>query len=176
MPYEWVIAPKAPETSGAFPRSGEEDPLGRLHLWPYRSLPRRGFAAFIGVTCLLLALPLIGLLGSPVLWALLPFLVAIVTGMWLALNRSYGDGEILEELTLWPDRVTLERHGPRGRRQSWQANPHWVRVTLHRSGGPVPHYLTLGGGPREVEIGAFLGEEERLALWPELERALSRAR
>ncbi|ULB08971.1 DUF2244 domain-containing protein [Cereibacter azotoformans] len=176
MPYEWVIMPKAPERSGAFCHADGDAPAYRLHLWPYRSLPRRGFAGFIGATCLLLALPLVGVLGSPVLWGLLPFLALAVTGIWLALNRSYADGEILEELTLWSDRVTLDRHGPRGRRQNWQANPHWVRVTLHGKGGPVPNYLTLGGGPREVEIGAFLSEEERLALLPELRQALARGR
>ena len=56
----------------------------------------------------------------------------------------------------------------------WQANPHWVRVTLHKTGGPVPNYLTLRGNGREVEIGAFLAEEERLTLQHELRRALSR--
>ncbi|MGP3698753.1 DUF2244 domain-containing protein [Rhodobacter sp. NSM] len=188
MPYEWVIVPRAPEQSGAFAPShdaireaadgcaGNNGPAFRLHLWPYRSLPRRGFAGFMAATCLLLAVPLVGVLGSPVLWGLLPFLVLAATGIWLALNRSYSDGEILEEFTLWRDRATLDRHGPRGRRQSWQANPHWVRVTLHASGGPVSNYLTLGGGPREVEIGAFLSEDERLALLPELEGALARLR
>jgi uncharacterized membrane protein len=40
----------------------------------------------------------------------------------------------------------------------------------------VPQYLTLSGNGREVEIGAFLSEEERLALYPELTAALARAR
>jgi uncharacterized membrane protein len=43
---------------------------------------------------------------------------------------------------------------------------------LHKKGGPVPEYITLAGGPREVELGAFLSEEERVTLAPELRRAL----
>ncbi|MFN4172842.1 MAG: DUF2244 domain-containing protein [Pseudorhodobacter sp.] len=157
MPYEWLP-----------PEGGNR----RLHLWPHRSLPRRGFVAFIAATAVLIALPLLVLVGSPVLWGLLPFFVLALAGVYYALSRSYRDGEILEDLTLAADRMTLIRHGPRGQRRDWEANPHWVRVERHEKGGPVPHYLTLKGGPREVEIGSFLSEEERLRLEPELRQAL----
>jgi uncharacterized membrane protein len=157
MPYHWL-----PPTDGT----------QRLQLWPYRSLPRRGFVGVIGATALLLGVPLIGLLGSPVLWALLPFLLAVIAAIWWALERSYRDGEIVEELTIAPGLVTLVRHGPRGRRQDWQANPHWVQVTLHPTGGPVPDYLTLKGEGRAVELGAFLTEAERRRLAAEITAAL----
>ncbi len=162
MPYEWL-----PSTAGRD---------ARLHLWPYRSLSRRGFVWFIGGTAFLIALPVLSVLGSPVAWGLLPFLAAAVIAIWWALERSYRDGEILEDLTLGGDRVTLTRLGPRGRRQKWEANPHWVRVVVHPTGGPVPNYLTLQGGPREVELGAFLSGEERLALQAEVADALSTLR
>lgn len=157
MPYEWTQP--APNQS-------------RLQLWPYRSLPRRGFVWFIGATAGLIALPLLVLIGSPVLWGLLPFLAFAVAGIWWALERSYRDAEIIEDLTITADSVTLTRHGPRGKRQDWQANPHWVRVILHPKSGPVPDYLTLQGGPREVELGAFLTPDERRALHAEVKAAL----
>jgi len=69
-------------------------------------------------------------------------------------------------------RLHLVRHGPHGRRQEWEANPHWVRVETHSTGGPVPDYVTLQGGPREVELGAFLSGEERVTLARELRQAL----
>ena len=162
MPYEWQPT-DAPDEQ-------------RLHLWPYRSLPRRGFVWFIGATCALILLPMLSVLGSPVLWGILPFFVVAVAGMWLALSRSYRDGEIVEDLHLTRDAIRLVRHGPRGRRQDWEANPYWVRVTLHRTGGPVPNYLTLKGDGREVELGAFLSEEERVALKNDVEARLSRMR
>ncbi|MDR5654633.1 DUF2244 domain-containing protein [Ruixingdingia sedimenti] len=157
MPYEWL------------PPSAEGE---RLHLWPYRSLPRRGFVLFIGATAALLTVPLVPVLGTPVLWVLLPFLVLAVAALWWALERSYRDGEIVEDLTLTRAEMRLTRHGPRGRRQDWQANTHWVRLTLYPQGGPVPQYLTLTGGGREVELGAFLSEEERIALHDDLARRL----
>ncbi|ESW60516.1 MAG: hypothetical protein Q27BPR15_11500 [Rhodobacter sp. CACIA14H1] len=162
MPYEWLPT---------------EDPAqSRLHLWPYRSLPRRGFVLFIGATCLLILVPMLSILGSPVLWGILPFFVLAVWGVWAALSRSYRDAEIVEDLTLTRERMTLMRHGPRGRRQGWEANPYWVTVTLHPTGGPVPNYLTLRGEGREVELGAFLSEGERVALRDELAERLARAR
>jgi uncharacterized membrane protein len=157
MPYEWLP-----------PSSGER----RLHLWPHRSLSPHGFVAFIGATAGLIALPAVTVLGSPVLWALLPFFALAVGGVWWAIRRNQRDTEIIEDLVLGQHQVTLTRHGPRGRRQDWQANPHWVRVRLHPTGGPVPHYLTLKGEGREVELGAFLSEDERIALCAELDRAL----
>ena len=174
MPYRWVTETEgAPEQSGA---PSAVAPLARLHLWPFRSLPRIGFVWFIGATAVLLAVPLFGVVGSPVLWGLLPFVLAALWGIWAALQRSYRDGEISERLTLWPDRVTLVRDGPRGQHREWEANPHWVRVTLHAEGGPVPNYLTLSGAGREVELGAFLSEDERRALHAEVRTALARTR
>jgi uncharacterized membrane protein len=43
---------------------------------------------------------------------------------------------------------------------------------MHEAGGPVEHYLTLKGAGREVEIGAFLSEDERKALHGELADAI----
>ncbi|MEZ5779314.1 MAG: DUF2244 domain-containing protein [Paracoccaceae bacterium] len=169
MPYHWVKrSDGAPEQSGA---SSLEEPIAELHLWPYRSLPREGFVIFIASTCIMLSLPLAGVLGTAILWGLLPFMVAAVAGIWWALARSYRDGALTESLQLWPDRIELIRRAPDRAAQSWRANPYWVEVHVHAQGGPVPHYLTLKGGDREVELGAFLTEQERLALADEL-RAL----
>jgi uncharacterized membrane protein len=161
MPYEWL--PPTEDTR-------------RLHLWPYRSLPRRGMVWFIGGTAALIALPLVVLLGSPVLWGLLPFLLGTIAAIWWALERSFRDGEIVEDLILTRDQITLTRHGPRGRRADWQANPHWVKLTLHSKGGPVPDYLTLSGAGREVELGAFLTGAERQQLCRTLETTLAQFR
>jgi uncharacterized membrane protein len=127
---------------------------------------------FVGVTSIMLALPLITQIGHPGLWVLLPCLLAALAGVWAALARNARDRAITEDVTLTAEDITLTRHGPHGRRQDWQANTHWLRLTLHESGGPVPHYLTLSGGGRVVELGAFLTEAERVTLKGEIERLL----
>lgn len=170
MPFEWVRkSSKAPVKSGAFAHGRVKEPVAELHLWPYRSLSRQGFCVFIGVTMALLALPLMGLLGTLALWGLLPFLIGAIALIWLFLERSYKDGSTLEKLTLWSDRLHLVRHDPRRPTpREFEANCYWTHVTLHPQGGPVPNYVTLKSEGREVEIGAFLSEPERLALYDEL--------
>ncbi|SMY09200.1 DUF2244 domain-containing protein [Flavimaricola marinus] len=164
MPYEWL----PPSTTGGA--------QAELHLWPYRSLPKKGFVTFFGVTFGMVSLPLLAVVGSPILWGLLPFVAVVLGGAWWALQRNYRDGSILEELRFWDDKLTLTRHNPRAPRQDWEANPHWVRVHDYGQEGRIEHYLTLKGGPREVEIGAFLSVDERRALLEEITAKLNEIR
>lgn len=166
MPYEW-LPPDDLKTNGTH---------ARLHLWPHRSLTQRGFVWFVGGTAALIVVPVVAILGSPVVWGLLPFLLGAIWAIWFALRKNGRDRDIVEDLTLSADRITLSRHGPRGKRQDWEANPYWLRVTLHPTGGPVPNYLTLKGEAREVELGAFLSEDERITLSRELEHRLAALR
>jgi uncharacterized membrane protein len=161
MPYEWLPS---------------DDDEHRLHAWPHRSLTQRGFVWFVGITASLISLPMLSFLGSPIVWALLPFLAATLAAIWLALRKNGRDRDVLEELVLSSAKVSLTRHGPDGRKQQWEANPHWLRITLHEDGGPVPNYLTLKAKGREVELGAFLAEEERVALGRELSHLLASLR
>ncbi|WP_108814749.1 DUF2244 domain-containing protein [Loktanella sp. Alg231-35] len=160
MPYEW--SPEPPHQTSNW----------QLSLWPYRSLLRKEFVLFIAATAVLVALPLITLLGQAVLWGLLPFFALMIAGLWYALHVSYRRGEVLEELTVDDTNAHLTRHNPNGDVQNWEANRYWVTVHLHPKGGPVENYITLRGGDREVEIGAFLDAKERLALFDDLKRAM----
>lgn len=161
MPYDWIKSDPA--------HTGRE-----LHLWPHQSLRPRGYAAFILGTFTLVLVPMLPLLGSVVLWGVLPFLMAAVGGIWFALSRSHRNAQILEVLTLTGDHAHLLRRNPNGECQEWQCNRYWASTQMHKTDGPVPHYVTLKGCGREVEIGAFLSEDERIALYDDLVRALNR--
>lgn len=172
MPVNRLITSKGvPDRSGA-PSSLEGPhgtaPLFHALLWPNRSLSRRGFVVFVGLTAALLTLPLLPALGSKVLWALLPFLLLPLAAVWFAIERSYRDGRMHEELTLWADTIRVIHHPARGAPREWQANPHWVRMIRYDKSGPVPDYLTLTGAGRTIELGAFLSPEERVALYDDL--------
>lgn len=174
MPYEWVSnTAKAPASSGAFYHGGAGTPAAVLRLWPHRSLPARGFVLFIGLTCALVALPLLAVLGTPVLWGLLPFVAMGIGGLWIAIARNYRDGQVLEELSIWTDHLRLVRHDPRQAPRTWEANPYWTRLNLRALGGPVEDYLTLNGAGREVELGAFLSPRERRELYEALRGTIS---
>ena len=155
MPYQWKD-------------DSETCDARELSLWPHRSLPRWGFALFILITAGMISLPLFSVLGTVVLWALLPFLCVAVLAVWIALEASYKQGRLEEQLIIDREQVHLRRKNPRGSVQEWDCQSYWAKVQIHETGGPVPNYVTLSGMGREVEIGAFLSEEERKALYAEL--------
>lgn len=162
MPYTWIRP--ATETEG------------ELHLWPHQSLPPEGYVRFLGVTAALIIVPLLPLIGTALFWGLLPFLVLTVFGMKYALDRNRRNAQILEVLTLGPEDAELSHRKGNRPAQVWRGNRHWITVTLHDQSGPVPNYVTLRGAGREVEIGAFLSEEERKSLYEDLSRAIPQAR
>ncbi len=163
MPYRWT------DPAATTP----EPPLARLRLEPHQSLSPEGFVGFMAATLGFILLPLIAVLGTPILWAILPFFAAAIAGVWFAIHQSRRAAQLTEELTFWPNRLELVRISARGARQDWEANPHWVSLHLHPEGGPVENYLTLKGGGREVELGAFLSPEERAQLHGTLEEKLA---
>lgn len=161
MPYKWTTpADSTPQ---------------RMRLWPHQSLPARGFAAFILATFTLILIPTLPLLGTVLLWGLLPFVLMAVAGVYFALQSNHKSRQIEEVLTLDADNAHLTHTTPKGEVKEWQCNRYWTTVTKYESDGPVPHYVTLRGEGREVEIGAFLSEEERVDLYDDLQRRLRRA-
>lgn len=148
MPYRWIDTAE-PKT---------------LTLTPHQSMTPHGFVVFMGATLAMITVPLLAVLGSPVLWGLLPFFALAIWGLWYAIDRNRRDAQLTETLTLTPERIELIREEPRGQVRQWAANPYWVSVHLHPGDAPVEHYLTLKGGGREVELGAFLSPEERVHL------------
>ena len=145
-----------------------------LHAWPHRSLPRKGFVWFIGTTAALLTLPLLAVLGHTILWALLPFLLAAIAGVWWAISHTYRSGRSEEWLTISSNRIALLRRDDGRDDREWSANPYWIRAIIRS--GPVEQYLVLVGdhaSGREIELGAFLTPEERESLLSEVNEALS---
>ena len=160
MPHQW-----SEDTSNA---------VSTVTLWPHQSLPPRGMAAFVLATFTMISIPLFAVLGTKLLWGLLPFLMIAVFGIWYALERSYRDRRIVETLAIADEFTHLKRTNPRKADQHWECNTYWVKATLHPTGGPVPNYITLKGSGREVEVGSFLSEEERIAFYSELRTRLKR--
>ena len=160
MPYTWT--------------SDADTPEQEFRLWPHESLPPKGMAAFVLATFLFILLPVFTLLGTPLLWGMLPFLLVAVWGIYFALQRNHKSRQIVEVLKLSEDLAHLSRTGPDGHVQEWDCNRYWTQVTKYDREGPVPHYVTLKGKGREVEIGAFLSEDERIALFDDLQRAIAK--
>lgn len=155
MPYDWIDT---------------EAEAKQLHIWPHQSLPPKGLGVVVLACYLLISVPMIMIIGTKAFWGILPFALLAVGGIWFALNRNYHDRRMMEVLTLTAEHAHLIRRNPRGDTQEWDCNRYWARPELHKHGGPIPFYVTLKGAGREVEIGAFLSEEERVALYEDLVR------
>ena len=161
MPYHWTT------------NSQNGRNIRILELWPHNSLPKQGFASFIVTTFILILLPLLSLSGTLVFWGLLPFLMLAIWAVWTALQHSYKRNEIYECLSFGKQTLDLERTNPKGNTQNWSCEGYWSRASIYTREGPVPFYVTLSGNGREVEIGAFLSEDERKSLYEELRREIA---
>ncbi len=153
-----------------------EPPLEEFRIWPNRSLPKKGYRYVLLFTGGMLSIPLIPLLGTPIGWTLLPFLLSALLLLAFFLRKNTKDGASQwEHIRIWEGLMTVERHDPGQAPRFWDANPYWVRLELKKD-APLENYLVLKGGRRDIELGAFLSPEERLTLRDDLERALGRVR
>ncbi|MEL6235233.1 MAG: DUF2244 domain-containing protein [Pseudomonadota bacterium] len=147
------------------------DPHFEVSLWPHRSLTETGLRWLIIGSCAAYAIPILAFFGTTAMLVLAALAAFHVWLLWFFIRRNTRALSLSETLRLWPDLITVERRDPRGRVRHWQANPYWVRLTLHKNARPE-NYLTLKGGGREIELGAFLSPDERVTLKEEIEREI----
>jgi len=159
MPYHWTST----------------DTAKTLTLWPHRSLPIRGFAGVFGSIFILAIIPLFGLIGTSLLWGMLPFVLITLSGLYFAFMHTYRTGDAREVLTIGPEETLLKHTPYKGAPLDWACNTYWTRARIYPNEGPVRHYITLSGNGREAELGRFLSEDERKALFGELTDALKKA-
>ena len=111
-----------------------------IELWPYNSLRPKGFAFFLGATFALINLPLFNVLGTKVFWGLFPFLFLTLMGIWFALRKSLRDRQILEQLTLYKDKLVLIRQDPTREQKEWVCSPYWSKLGMYEKEGPEELY------------------------------------
>lgn len=166
--------PPAARVLGPSWRDRQDKPVYRVELWPNQSLTQPGLFTVLSISACLLTVPLMSVIGTAVFWGLLPFLAITLWALWYGIKRNTRNLSMSETLTIWRDDVRVERREPNGLVRRWQAEPMSVRLTVHQD-ARIEDYLTLTGAGREIELGAFLAPEERVALAEEIESALTRA-
>jgi len=170
MPYAWSDTPS--QVAANIPFAGAVPAPLQLDLSQHNSLNPKGFVLFFGITCVLMCVPLMAFFGTAFWYGILAYLLVTLGAAWWAMKSSWKRGSVNEVLEVWSDHLRLTRKNPDGSVKDWDANPFWVRVVTHEKDGPVPHYVTLCGSGRDVEIGSFLSEEERVALSTDLKDLL----
>ena len=143
--------------------------LPRVSIWlrPNRTLGRRGLRRLIVVlVVLVLAIAVLGAWQGNAFAPL--FALVESSAVAVALRAAWRAGDRGERITL--DERSLEVQSLPGRRRVC-FQPYWVRVRLDE-GENGCHRLLLSSHGRELEIGGFLAEEERVELLRKLKLLL----
>jgi uncharacterized membrane protein len=146
----------------------------RAVLSPHRSLSPTGFLL------LMLALGLVSfatgmaflVIGA---WPVFGFFGLDVALVYVAFRLNYRSGRLYETVEIEENAMTLTRVHPSGLTESFDFNPHWVRVSLKE--GPWGRAdLRLASHGRELSFGRFLTDEQKRDFADTLRGALVTAR
>jgi len=155
------------------------DPLTQsiyaTRLTPYRSLTPQAFTRFIIGFCLVnlvLSLPFFFICA----WPVAGFMGLDALALYIAFKISFRSARRYETLEVTPLEIVFAKIEPKGERAEWRFNPSWVRLEqeVHEEFGTERVALVSRG--ESVEVGAFLGPEQKALLARELTRALATAK
>ncbi len=135
--------------------------LPRVTIWlrPNRTLSRRGLRRLVMLlVALVLATAVLGAWQGNVFAPL--FALVESSAVAIALRVAWRTGDRGERITL--DHASLEVQSLPGR-QCVRFQSYWVRARLDEGGNGCRRLLLSSHG-RELEIGAFLAEQERVEL------------
>ncbi|MEM9723916.1 MAG: DUF2244 domain-containing protein [Pseudomonadota bacterium] len=154
---------------------GETAPPLHLTLWPHRSMRRHNLRWVMMGAGGGMMIPVVPLIGSKAIYVIGPFVLAYLGLLYGMMALTYRSGRVRETVSLWADRLRVERVDPDGTVKIWEANPCWVRLELLQT-RRVEDYLVLSSAGRSIELGAFLTPQERRDLAERLQLGLADAK
>lgn len=151
----------------------EEKPVLDLVLYPHRSLSPDGFLILMtAIATLSFAIGLaFFLLGA---WPIVGFLGVDVALVYLAFRLNYRAARARETIRLTGGELEVIKIDAAGRRRRYVLPSAWLAVHLEDRPRRASR-LTLRSRGRGLEIGAFLGQEEKDSLAEALRDGLRRA-
>ncbi len=141
---------------------------------PHRSLSRRGLRLLVGAICTLSVgtTAVFWWLGA---WPIAGFNGVEITAALLLLRHNARAVRSNEVILLTESSLRIVRTAMDGTRTEREVPPAWLRVDVQERPGRVPGLYLASHGTR-VEVGAALGEPEKLDLAAALKDALHRWR
>ncbi len=146
-----------------------------LRLTPHRSLTRRNFHILLLIfsgACFFTSLPFI-LLGA---WPVVGFMGLDVAAFYFAFRASFRAARAYEDVLLTPLELRFAKVSPTGARAEWHFNPSWVRLDRVEHEEFGTQRLAFVSHGRSVEVGPFLGPDEKASLARCLSAGLAEAR
>ena len=143
-----------------------------LVLRPHAPLSWPGAVLLFGIVDIpIVAVAVIcGLLGS---WYVLPFSLLVVAAVAVGLAAGYWRTQRCEVVSVGDEAIAIDK-GHRRPEQHFEFPRGWAQVVLER-GRPASHLFIRSHG-RQVEVGDFLDDEEKLQLADRLRPLIGPAR
>ncbi len=150
-------------------------PILSLRIKPHRSLSKRNFHLFLTIfagATVFSSLPFI-FLGA---WPVAGFLGLDVVALYFAFKASFRSARAYEDVFLTPFELRFAKVSAKGARAEWRFNPAWVRLDRVEHEEFGTQRLAFVSRGHNVEIGPFLGPQEKARLATDLSSALAEAR
>ncbi len=152
-----------------------DPPILSLRLKPHRSLTKGNFRLLLMIfsgASFFSSLPFI-LLGA---WPVAGFMGLDVAAFYFAFRANFRAARAYEDVLLTPFELRFAKVSAKGARAEWLFNPAWVRLDRVEHEEFGTQRLAFVSHGRSVEVGPFLGPEEKARLAVNLSRALAEAR
>ena len=94
-------------------------------------------------------------------WPVTGFFGLDVVLLYVAFRLNYRSGRLYETLDLTSDNLRLTRFHPSGKKELFEFNPYWTRVSLTTDRPDGRTSLRLMSQGRQVLFGQFLTDDER---------------
>lgn len=141
--------------------------------------PDRSYRAAGGWVSLVIA----AIISVPFLIAVPEFILPGLAGFALAAAgltafslRQTRRTRLVQQVTLWADQLEVTTRTPEGERILRRFDPHQVRLVLNRDENERTNSMVLRHGREEIELGAFLAQDDKSSFAKAFGRALRRAR
>jgi len=109
-------------------------------------------------------------------WPVIGFLGFDVLALFVAFKVSFRSAEAYETLLVTPLTLEFVKVSPYGAQQVWRFNPVWVQIEEQADEEFGTERVALVSRGQSVEVGGFLGPEQKAALARDLSAALMQAR
>lgn len=167
--------PAIPSVEIAGPEEEADRRILSVRLSPHRSLTQRNFYLLMMIfsgASFVSSLPFL-ILGA---WPVAGFMGLDVVLLYFAFRANFRDACAYEDVRVTPLELLLAKVSPQGRRAEWHFNPSWVRLQKDAHEEFGVQRLALISRGESVEIGHFLGPDEKARLAEGLSQALAEAR
>jgi len=109
-------------------------------------------------------------------WPIAGFFGLDALALYIAFKVSFRSARAYETVDLTPLELVFAQVGASGARREWRFNPSWTRLEEQAHEEFGTERVTLVSRGERIEIGAFLGPEQKATLARDLGRALAIAR